>query len=239
MAAPAQYPVAHILTGPRRERDAIGAIAHPSPSRSAPALSHPPADTRRTIPELIGSEIEHTDLSFQNNTGLLEKSLHSRIRGAHISPITSCKSTDESWLQREGSCRLQENSEVQNGLRDRLTTARAWLRANKLLGATFEAALIGDPALSILLDLYIGQFEGRETTLSNLCTAVDIPSSTMLRYVRHLRDMDLIEKHDHIIDDWTADIRLTLPGIEKVNSALDGVTTSNEQLGIGHLRLIK
>ncbi len=134
---------------------------------------------------------------------------------------------------------MRSENEDQEQCGDRLTTAKAYQRAGRVVASTFGTPLVVSPAWGLLIDLYVAQFENRETSLSELSARADIPAATTLRYLRHLRDLGFVELVDDLADGRSNAARLTPLGIEKLDSAIDGTTNSNKQLGIGHLRLVK
>lgn len=122
---------------------------------------------------------------------------------------------------------------------DRLSTAKAWKCANELINVTFEKSHFSNPAWNILLDLYIRQHERRAVSITSACIAADVPPTTALRYVDYLVGREWVERIEHTDDKRVRHLKLTQSGLDRVNSALDGVNASNERLGIGHLRLVK
>ena len=58
--------------------------------------------------------------------------------------------------------------------------------------AVFGENLFSDPAWDILLELYAANLAGRGLSLSDLCAAIEAPSSTTERWIAVLGDRELI-----------------------------------------------
>ncbi|WP_246524691.1 MarR family transcriptional regulator [Sphingobium phenoxybenzoativorans] len=70
--------------------------------------------------------------------------------------------------------------------------ARRLLKESDLRGAFFGPASFSDPAWHILLDLFVAAAERKRVSVSSLCVAARVPSSTALRWIKHLTDAGLI-----------------------------------------------
>lgn len=71
-------------------------------------------------------------------------------------------------------------------------TARRLLKESDLRGSFFDLSSFSDPAWHILLDLFISSVEKKRVSVSSLCVAARVPSSTALRWIKHLTDAGLI-----------------------------------------------
>ena len=69
------------------------------------------------------------------------------------------------------------------------------LRARHLPGMAF-----GEPAWDILLDLAISHFWRRETSVTSLCIAADVPSTTALRWISSMTKEGLIVRRPCLRD---------------------------------------
>ncbi|OYY68632.1 winged helix DNA-binding protein [Sphingomonas sp. 28-63-12] len=69
-------------------------------------------------------------------------------------------------------------------------------QARRVRDACFgdDAALFGEPAWDILLDLYSAGAAGREMSISTACSAANVPSTTALRHLGNLEERGLIER---------------------------------------------
>jgi len=71
-------------------------------------------------------------------------------------------------------------------LRDlRLTTARAWKKANAVPGVAFGSpALFANPAWTLILDLYVCRAERRRLTLANAAVCLGMPEGSAARWAK-------------------------------------------------------
>lgn len=83
---------------------------------------------------------------------------------------------------------------VANGL-TRLQLARLILWARGLLETQLNPELFANPALNILLDLYVNRSEGRSVTTSAACTVSGVPTTTALRWINALAKRGMVVKH--------------------------------------------
>jgi DNA-binding MarR family transcriptional regulator len=63
---------------------------------------------------------------------------------------------------------------------------RSIIRARRLRDHFFSAGLFADPAWDMLLELYAARLERQAVTVSGLCIASSVPSTTALRWVKSL-----------------------------------------------------
>lgn len=70
--------------------------------------------------------------------------------------------------------------------------ARRLLKEVDLRESFFNAAYFSDPAWHILLDLFVAAVEMKKVSVSSLCVAARVPSSTALRWIKHLTEAGLI-----------------------------------------------
>jgi len=69
--------------------------------------------------------------------------------------------------------------------------------------------LFSDPAWDILLDLFVGQVDGRDVTITSACIASRRPSTTSLRYIDHLSKQGLVYREKDSRDHRRVYLRLT------------------------------
>jgi hypothetical protein len=69
------------------------------------------------------------------------------------------------------------------------------LRVRHLVGLS-----LGEPAWDILLDLAVAQFWRRETSVTSLCIAADVPSTTALRWINSMTREGLIVRRPCLRD---------------------------------------
>ncbi|WP_448586505.1 hypothetical protein [Thermaurantiacus sp.] len=69
---------------------------------------------------------------------------------------------------------------------------RAHIRARRLRERYFDPGLFADPAWDILLDLAAARLEGRLVSVSSLCIAAAVPTTTALRWIKNMVDLGLL-----------------------------------------------
>jgi hypothetical protein len=104
---------------------------------------------------------------------------------------------DRFGLNRDGAISLIEESAGGPDIRPRRSVPEfaagllaVRTRRNELLGIS----AMRDPAWDMLLDLYIATHEHRQVSVSSLCYASGVPSTTALRHVDRLERCGLIER---------------------------------------------
>ena len=115
---------------------------------------------------------------------------------------------------------------------ERLTTAIAWARVREERDRIFGADLFFDPAWNILLDLYISERKGLMVSISSMCIASKVPSTTALRWLTLIEKRGLIGRRPDDYDRRRSFLFLTDDGRKKIEAALDRAQESNSRLGI-------
>lgn len=64
----------------------------------------------------------------------------------------------------------------------------------RLREKVFPKQLFFDPVWDMLLDLYIRRVKGRRVSVTSLCYASSVPSTTALRYIRELENKKFINR---------------------------------------------
>ena len=88
---------------------------------------------------------------------------------------------------------------------------RAILRQRRLRNRFFDPALFADPAWDMLLDLMAERLEGEGVSVTSLCIASAVPSTTALRWIRTLIDSGLVQRRADPADGRRIHISLTDP----------------------------
>lgn len=104
---------------------------------------------------------------------------------------------------------------------ERLTTAIAWLRSRDERDRVFGADLFFDPAWNMLLDLYVNERRGAVVSVSSLCIAARVPSTTALRWLTLLERRGLIGRRPDDYDRRRSFLFLTGDGRAKIEATLD------------------
>jgi DNA-binding MarR family transcriptional regulator len=58
----------------------------------------------------------------------------------------------------------------------------------------FPAELFADPAWEIMLDLAAARLEGKQVSVSSLCIAADVPTTTALRWIKGMTDAGMLAR---------------------------------------------
>lgn len=98
-----------------------------------------------------------------------------------------------------------------NGNTEEITTEhlRAISRARARRKEFFTASLFADPAWDMLLDLYQAELAQVRISVSSLCAAAGVPSTTALRWLKTLELEGLIERRDDPLDGRRTFVSLT------------------------------
>ena len=72
---------------------------------------------------------------------------------------------------------------------------RAVIAERRLRERFFDPDLFGEPAWDMLLDLYAARLEHTRVSVSSLCIAATVPSTTALRWLRTLTENGLVRRH--------------------------------------------
>lgn len=72
---------------------------------------------------------------------------------------------------------------------------RAIIRRRRERERHFPAELFGDPAWDMLLDLTAARLERRLVSVSSLCIAAAVPTTTALRWIRNLCELGIFERN--------------------------------------------
>lgn len=96
----------------------------------------------------------------------------------------------------------------------RIIAARAARRQH------FESDLFSDPAWDILLELYALRCEQRRTSVSKLCIAAAVPTTTALRWMDRLQSDGLVKREADPYDRRRVWVALSDKGFEALRSYL-------------------
>lgn len=122
-----------------------------------------------------------------------------------------------------------------NDAEGRLTAAIAWIRARKARDDALGEDLFFDPAWSILLELYVHHRQRTAVSITSLCVAAGVPSSTGLRWMTLLERRGLVAREPDPFDRRKIYTMLTAEAITKVERALDAAAETSRALGFGRL----
>lgn len=74
------------------------------------------------------------------------------------------------------------------------------IRARRMRAQFFDATLFADPAWDMLLDLFAARLEYVGVSVSSLCIASAVPSTTALRWIGTMTEAGLLERQDDPLD---------------------------------------
>jgi DNA-binding MarR family transcriptional regulator len=100
---------------------------------------------------------------------------------------------------------------------------RAHIRARRLRERYFAASLFADPAWDILLDLAAARLEGRLVSVSSLCIAAAVPTTTALRWIKNLLDLGMLDRSADPADARRAFIGLSPATARTMDRCLEAV----------------
>ena len=85
----------------------------------------------------------------------------------------------------------------------------------------FGPNLFSEPAWDALLELYAAELGRRSVSLDDVAKALDIPQSTLARWVDVLADRDLVETESDTMEPSRLWLRLTADGQAKMKQLAD------------------
>jgi len=92
------------------------------------------------------------------------------------------------------------------------------IRARSMRAKFFKAELFADPAWDMLLDLYRAELDQYRVSVTSLCTASGVPTSTALRWLRALEDGGLITRRQDPLDGRRTFVALTTAAVESMDA---------------------
>ena len=107
-----------------------------------------------------------------------------------------------------------------------LKTIAGWLYSERIYrSAQFNAALFGEPAWDMLLDLFIQKVDGRRVSSSSLCLGASVPLTTGLRYIALLEEEGLVSRYTPSDDKRLVLIDYTPDGFKRIREYLSLAVT--------------
>lgn len=103
------------------------------------------------------------------------------------------------------------------------SVVRNAIRARRLRGQFFDPALFADPAWDMLLDLFAARLEKVGVSVSSLCIAAAVPSTTALRWIGTMTDAGLLERQDDPLDRRRAFITLSAKAFDGMCRYADAI----------------
>lgn len=98
--------------------------------------------------------------------------------------------------------------------------AETFLRVRRLRGQHLGADLFADPAWDMLLDLFVQRRRGHRVSVTSLCIASQVPSTTALRWISIIVDRGLAQRETDTTDGRRIFIGLSETGERAVAQVL-------------------
>lgn len=87
----------------------------------------------------------------------------------------------------------------------------------------FEKKIFGEPAWDMLLELYAGELNDEKISTSNLILSSSSPSSTALRWIKHLEDSGLVIKKSSHLDGRVQYQKITRTGFDSMTKYFESI----------------
>lgn len=100
---------------------------------------------------------------------------------------------------------------------DTAALSRRYLAHRRLREGLFGSGLFADPAWDMMLDLYAQEVSNRRVSVSSICLAAAVPSSTAMGWLNRLEDKGLIYREEDAHDARRTFVRLSTPAFHKVD----------------------
>ena len=98
-----------------------------------------------------------------------------------------------------------------------IEVAREELARRRRRAKVLPEDMFGEPAWDILLQLYVEQ-QGRHLTIARLTSYLELPATTVLRWLNYLQEKQLIRREGHPTDQRSVIVELTTNAIEAVDT---------------------
>jgi hypothetical protein len=95
---------------------------------------------------------------------------------------------------------IKSDTNDENYHKNILEILKSIVNARQFRTKIFDSDIFEDPAWNILLDLAIVRLENKIVSISSLCVAAEVPTTTAIRWIRHLESLNLICIADDIHD---------------------------------------
>jgi DNA-binding MarR family transcriptional regulator len=115
----------------------------------------------------------------------------------------------------------------------RRRAVRLILGVREIRNRNLGGALFSDPAWSILLDAYASDLDGRRISVSDVCIASGVPSTTALRWLKALEDQGLMKRENDARDRRRAFVTLTPKSQTVLERLIDEVIQKTGNMPIG------
>ena len=101
------------------------------------------------------------------------------------------------------------NGDLRGAASELGTYARSLCRARTRVSGYFGSELFRDPAMSILLDLFASEEEGKVVSSTSCAGVAGVSLTTTLRYIHMLEEENLVSRHPDKSDGRRIIVKLT------------------------------
>lgn len=105
----------------------------------------------------------------------------------------------------------------------RATGVRERIRQRRLRESLFSSDLFADPAWDMLLDLYAAELERRAVSVSSLCIAAAVPTTTALRWIKLLSQRGWLVRTQDPSDGRRINMHLSQEARARLGRYFDGL----------------
>jgi hypothetical protein len=99
---------------------------------------------------------------------------------------------------------------------DPVTALRNNIHNRRLRNKLLPAELFSDPAWDMILDLALAALEHRQVSVSSLCLAANVPTTTALRWIKIMLDQGLLVRTDDAADRRRSFVAISEPLLAQV-----------------------
>lgn len=107
---------------------------------------------------------------------------------------------------------------------ERLSCAYSMIAARGALHSSFPSAFLHDPALEIMLGLFVARAEQQYLSLDDLVNTSYVPCSVLVRWLKVLESAGTVLVHGSGTENQT--YNLSLQGVREMDSAMSAVIRS-------------
>lgn len=112
---------------------------------------------------------------------------------------------------------------------DMLAWANRMVVARRRRYAYFGDRLFADPAWDILLELFLAELEHRAVPVTDLCSASNVPDTTILRWIRRLEIEGTIVRARDPVDKRRVLVQLSEAGCEAMQHYFEEQMRASEE----------
>lgn len=98
----------------------------------------------------------------------------------------------DDMIEKLAEFRREDSAPVYSGRSEKLAKLRQTIAIRNLRNRLFPKGMFADPAWDMILDLTLAKAENRDISISSLCIAANVPTTTALRCIKLLFDQGII-----------------------------------------------